>query len=156
HQVGQAGPQGRLAAGQADLVDAERDCDPGKTLDLVEREDRVPRQPLHALLRHAVDAAEVAPVGDRDAQVADRAAVAVDQAGPRAGTSRRFALEQDGHKTEVGARASRSGVPCSIAAGTNGSRQLWFPAPTSATARRAQASISSEAPSAASSAGAYQ
>ena len=39
-QLGQAGPQGRLAAGQAQLVDAQRDRDAGDALDLVEGEQR--------------------------------------------------------------------------------------------------------------------
>ena len=53
-------------------------------LDLLERQQLAPvEEPVVAaedLLRHAVDAAEVAAVGDRDAQVADRAAERVDEA----------------------------------------------------------------------------
>ena len=41
-------------------------------------------QPLHALFRHAVLTAEVAAVGDRDAQVADGAVVGIDERGGHA------------------------------------------------------------------------
>ena len=76
----QVGADGGLAAGEAQAVDLEAlDEDAGQPLDLLEREHLAARQPLHALLRHAVRAAEVAAVGDRDAQVADRAPERVDQ-----------------------------------------------------------------------------
>ena len=71
----------RLAAGDADLLDAVGDEHPRQALDLLEREqlpaleERVVAP--EDLLRHAVDAAEVAPVGDRDAQVAQRTAQCV-------------------------------------------------------------------------------
>ena len=61
-------------------VDAEAlDEHPGDPLDLLERQQLAARQPLHALLRHAVGAAEVAAIGDRDAQVTHGAAVGIDQ-----------------------------------------------------------------------------
>jgi hypothetical protein len=67
----QVGPHRGLAAGEADAVDAEAlDQHPGDALDLLEGEQLVAGQPLHPLLGHAVGAAEVAAVGDRDAQVA--------------------------------------------------------------------------------------
>ena len=47
-----------------------RDTDAGEALDLLEGQDLAARDPLHPLLRHAVRAAEVAAVGDGDAQVA--------------------------------------------------------------------------------------
>jgi hypothetical protein len=63
----------RLAAGQADLLDAERDEDLNEPLDLLEREDLSARQELEILTEdlfgHAVHAPEVAAVGDADAQV---------------------------------------------------------------------------------------
>ena len=49
--------------------------------DLLVAEDVVAVQPRQALGGHAVLAAEVAAVGDRDADVADVAPVAVDQLG---------------------------------------------------------------------------
>ena len=52
---------------------------PGDPLDLLEGEQLVPGQPLHALLGHAVGAAEVAAVGDRDPQVAVDAPERVDE-----------------------------------------------------------------------------
>src|SRR6185503_15651153 len=64
--------------GQPQLADAGRGERPRQPLDLLEREDLGAAQELEVvaedLLRHAVDAAEVAPVGDRDAQVAQRPA----------------------------------------------------------------------------------
>ena len=72
-RTGEVGAHRRLAAGEADPVDPEAlDEDPGEALDLLERQHLAAGQPLHALLRHAVRAAEVAAVGDRDPQVADR------------------------------------------------------------------------------------
>ena len=72
----------RLAARDPQLAHAEVDEDARDALDLLEREELAPRQEAvlvaEHLLRHAVDAAEVAAVGDRDAQVADRAAEGVD------------------------------------------------------------------------------
>ncbi len=85
----QAGPDRRLATGQADRVEVEAlDQDPGDALDLLEGEDLVPGHPVHALLGHAVDAAEVAAVGDRDAQVAVHATERVDQRRPHDSTLR--------------------------------------------------------------------
>ena len=76
----QVGPHGRLAAGEADAVDVEAlDEDAGEALDLLEREQVLAGQPLHALGRHAVGAAEVAAVGDRDPQVTDGPPEGVDE-----------------------------------------------------------------------------
>ena len=75
-------PQERLAARQADLLDAvggERRRD---ALDLLEREQCGAVEELEVLAehlaRHAVDAAEVAAVGDRDAEVTEAASEQVD------------------------------------------------------------------------------
>ena len=72
----------RLAAGQPELVDAEPDGrarDPG---DLVEVEQLLaveePVVVAEDLLRHAVGATEVAPIGDRDPQVPQRPAEGVE------------------------------------------------------------------------------
>jgi hypothetical protein len=70
-------PHQRLAAGQADGVDAETGEEADESLDLLEGEDFVTRDPVHPLGRHAVAAAEVAAVGDRHPQIADQPAVRV-------------------------------------------------------------------------------
>ncbi len=74
-------PQERLAAGEADLLHAVRDEQPREADDLLEGQQRRVRQErvllVEHLLRHAVAAAEVAAVGDRDAQVAQRPIEAV-------------------------------------------------------------------------------
>lgn len=76
----QVGPQGWLAAGEPQAGEPEAlDAHPGHPLQLLEAEQVLPGQPPHPLLGHAVGAAEVAPVGHRDAQVADGAPVGVDQ-----------------------------------------------------------------------------
>jgi len=67
----------RLAAGQSDVMHAHRREKRDQPRDLLEREDLLAVQPGQALGRHAVLAAEVAAVGDRHAQIADRSAVTV-------------------------------------------------------------------------------
>src|SRR6185312_2750611 len=62
---------------QRDVLDARHGGEhPRQPLDLLERQDLGAAQELEVvaedLLRHAVHAAEVAPVGDRDAQIAQR------------------------------------------------------------------------------------
>ena len=69
----QVAAQERLAAGQAQPVHAERDEDVDERADLLEVQDVLARQPGVVLLRHAVRAAQVAAVGDRQPQVAQRA-----------------------------------------------------------------------------------
>ena len=76
-------PEQRLATGQPDLLDAERGEGPGDALELLEREELLAVHeavvvPEHRL-RHAVRAAEVAAVGDRDPKVADRAPQGVER-----------------------------------------------------------------------------
>ena len=75
--------QQRLAAGQPDLAHAVRDEQRGDARDLLEGQQRRMRQEgvvlVEHFLRHAVAAAEVAAVGDRDAQVAQRPAERVDE-----------------------------------------------------------------------------
>jgi hypothetical protein len=74
-------PHQRLAARDADLLHAQGGEGAGEALDLLEGEQLGARQEAvvaaEDLLRHAVDAAEVAAVGDRDAQVAERPAETV-------------------------------------------------------------------------------
>ena len=75
--------QERLAARDPDLLDAVRDERAREPLDLLEAEELLAVHEAVAatehLLRHAVDAAEVAAVGDRDPEVADRPAQGVDR-----------------------------------------------------------------------------
>jgi hypothetical protein len=80
HQHRQVGAHRGLPAGEPDAVDAERKADSREARDLLVGEEVVLGQPRHALGGHAVDAAQVAAVGDRDAQVTHRASVGVDQA----------------------------------------------------------------------------
>jgi hypothetical protein len=80
-QVRQVPARGGLAAGEAEVRDPERHGHPDDPADLLEGQDLRLGHPL-GLRRHAVDAAEVAPVGDREAQVRDGAAVAVDEHRP--------------------------------------------------------------------------
>jgi hypothetical protein len=75
--------QQRLAARDAQLARAECDERPGDTCDLLEGQQLAAVEeavvaPVH-LLRHAVGAAEIAAVGDRDAQVAQRTAESVER-----------------------------------------------------------------------------
>ena len=67
-----------LAAGQPDLVDPQRHRDPDEPLDLLEAQELRAGQELD-LLRHAVDAADVAAVRDADPQVIVRASERVDE-----------------------------------------------------------------------------
>ena len=66
-------PHQRLAAGDAQLARAEPDEDAAEPLQLLEGQKLLARQEGHVLL-HAIDAAEVAAVRDRNAQIGDRAA----------------------------------------------------------------------------------
>ena len=70
--------QHRLAAGQTDLACAQRDKDFRQSGDLLEGQHFALRQELVVaaknFLGHAVHAAEIAAVGDRDAQIAERPA----------------------------------------------------------------------------------
>ena len=64
----QAGPHQRLAARDADLADPEAGEQVHQPHQLVVGEELLAGQPLHPLRRHAVAAAEVAAVGDRESQ----------------------------------------------------------------------------------------
>ena len=72
----------RLAARQPHLVHAEIEEQVDQLLDLLEMEDVLARQPEILLLRHAVEAAQVASVGDREPQVPERPAVDVGDCHP--------------------------------------------------------------------------
>ena len=77
HQVRDVAAEQRLAAGQPNLVDAEVEEQVDQLLDFLEVQDVLARQPEVLLFGHAVPAAQVAPVGDREAQVPERPAVDV-------------------------------------------------------------------------------
>ncbi len=68
----------RLAAGQAQLPHAEANEGRADALQLLEAQDLRLRQEGH-VLRHAIDAAEIAAVGDRHPQIGDPALIGVDQ-----------------------------------------------------------------------------
>ena len=72
----------RLAAGDAELLHAEVDEHARDALDLLEGQELAARQEAvvvpEDLLRHAVDAAEVAAVGDGDPEIANRPAEGVE------------------------------------------------------------------------------
>ena len=76
-QIRKAAPEERLATGQTNLGDAEADEDIDEGFDLLEVQDVFPRQPHVVLFRHAVAAAQVAPVGDGEPEIAQRAVVPV-------------------------------------------------------------------------------
>ena len=75
--AGDVAAQQRLAAGQPDLVDAERQEDVDERAGFLEVQHVLARQPDVVVLRHAVFAAQVAAVGDRQPQVAQRPAEGV-------------------------------------------------------------------------------
>jgi hypothetical protein len=70
-------PHQRFAAGQPELAHALGDKGGCQPVDLLERQDVLARQEGHGL-GHAIDAAEVAAVGDRDPQIGDVPAEGVD------------------------------------------------------------------------------
>jgi hypothetical protein len=72
-------PQERLSARETHLVDAKIEEHIHQPLDFLELEDVLARQPHVLRLRHAVAAPEVAAVGDRQPQVAERALELVEE-----------------------------------------------------------------------------
>src|SRR5262249_17138331 len=73
-QFGQVAAQERLATREPDLVDAEVEEHVDERAHLLEVEDLLTGQPGVFLLRHAVPAAQVAAVGDRQPQISERSA----------------------------------------------------------------------------------
>ena len=98
--------QQRLAARDAQLLHAEVDEDARDPLDLLEGEELAARQEAvvvaEDLLRHAVHAAEVAAVGDRDAEIADAAG-----RGCRRRSSRRSVENPAGEPARASPRSRR-------------------------------------------------
>src|SRR5262245_36687600 len=76
-QAFQLATQHRLAARHAQLVDPDADEDLRQADDLLVSQYLRLGLPLHSLFGHAVEAAEIAAVSDRNAQIADGAAVTV-------------------------------------------------------------------------------
>jgi hypothetical protein len=70
NQLGQIAAQEWLASRKAHVFDAQRRKHLNQPRDFLECQQFLPRQPDVILLRHAVIAAQVAPVGDRNAQAA--------------------------------------------------------------------------------------
>jgi hypothetical protein len=79
HEPRELAPHQGLAAGQAKVGHAHARHHSHQPLDLLEAQDLVAVEPGQAVGRHAVLAAEVAAIGDRDAQVGDLPAVAIDE-----------------------------------------------------------------------------
>ena len=98
----------RLAARQPELRHALVDEDPGEARDLLEREELRAREKFVVgavdLLGHAVHAAEVAAVRDRDAQIVQRPAEGVGHGPRQPGADRRGAHEA---VERIAARGSR-------------------------------------------------
>jgi hypothetical protein len=113
-QAGQVLAQQRLAAGETKAARARGNRQPGDALDLLEAHQGLARQPLH-VLGHAVEAAQVAAVGDRDPQVLDPALVAVREEGKGL----------QGHGVGRVARRARPGLTPGV-----GGRNLGGPWPT--------------------------
>ncbi len=84
----------RLATGEADFVDSQADDDPNEPFDLLEGEQLATVHEFGVVGRHAVEAADIAAVGDADPQVRMHAAETVDErlyAGCVVGRHRGFA-----------------------------------------------------------------
>src|ERR1043165_2699943 len=74
----QVAPQQRLATGEPYLVDAERRRDFDEARDLLERQQLAPVHERN-IFRHAISAAQVAAIGNADAQVIVHTAKRVDE-----------------------------------------------------------------------------
>ena len=77
HQVDHAQAHERLPARQADAADAHAGGDAHGLDDLLDAQDLLMRELLHAFLWHAVDAPEVAAVRERYPEIVDDAAMRV-------------------------------------------------------------------------------
>ena len=83
-----------LASSQANLLDADSHGNASQAGNLLVGQDLSPRHPGQAFGGHAVDAAEVAPVGNGDAQTLDAPTVAINQL---TSAGRAFGLPGHGH-----------------------------------------------------------
>ena len=68
-QYRQIAPHQRLSAGDPQLADSQPDGHAHEAFDLFKVQNLAALHKMHTRLRHAVKAADVAPVGDTDAQV---------------------------------------------------------------------------------------
>ena len=69
----------RFASGDAQLADPQAGGDTSEAFDLFEVQDFRTADKLHVRLGHAVEAADVAAVGDADAQIVVEAAEGIDE-----------------------------------------------------------------------------
>ena len=83
NQLRKIAAQQRLAPREAHVFDAQRGKHLHQPRNFLESQQFLPRQPDVLLLRHAVVAAQVAPVGHRDAQAAQRPAKPVGERAAR-------------------------------------------------------------------------
>ena len=81
-QFRQIAAEQRLAAGEADAIETRFREEIAELTDLLERQHVRARQPDVLVLRHAVVAPEVAAIGDRNPQVAERPAEGVEDGHP--------------------------------------------------------------------------
>ena len=81
HEERQVAAHERLAAGQTELRDAHAGGGTREALDLLEREDLRVRDVRRVLLRHAVEASDVAAIGDADPEVVVDTSERVDEHG---------------------------------------------------------------------------
>src|SRR5205823_9002931 len=75
----QIGSDQRLAASKTELVHAERSDEADEPLDFLKRKDFAARQKADIFVGHAVEAADIAAVGDADAQARMHAAERIDK-----------------------------------------------------------------------------
>ena len=80
HERHDAAPHQRLAAGEPQLAHAARNERAAQPVEFLQRQQVGLRQERH-VFRHAVDAAEIAAVGHRHAQIGDRPLERIDQRG---------------------------------------------------------------------------
>ena len=78
-QYGQIAADEGFAAGDAELADSQTHGDAHEALDLFESQNLAALHELHAGFRHAVEAADIAAIGDADAQVVVDAAEGIDE-----------------------------------------------------------------------------
>jgi hypothetical protein len=106
--------QERLAARQPDFLDAMRDENPRDPLNFLERQQSRVRQELVVLVedfaRHAVDAAEIATICHRNAQIAQRTVKRIGQEPRR----RRRDAGEIRNRADIGYGNDASGHGCSI------------------------------------------
>ena len=82
HQLNHALAHQRLATREANRADAEPGGHGHQPLDLLDAQDLVMGHRAHALLGHAVDAAEIAAIRQRYAQIIDSATMRIFQVNP--------------------------------------------------------------------------